>query len=463
MPTRRRPYTTKHARQTSRRVNESTLGTHVQRRTPQGQASHSRNRYAQAVVRRARIKRAITLVVLAAIVVGVAVAAGLFVFRTVVGGEMTLRDSNAAEALVPVKSEEPSYVLVTAELGAVAEPLETAGPDVILLARLDQKNGKLALVNVPAGLQVTTDNKSESIGSIAQAGDAELIAALSTNMKIDISHFLKVTSEDDLAGIVDALGGVTVDVTQAVDDPHAGHVCIPAGAQRLDGQAALVFMRADNLEYGAQDRLVNQLKVAVQVICELFSKSGAFATRLESIDSFFQTDYSYGDLEAINSWLGGVQPSDVSTALFPGDYAVVTNVTGVDEGRFVSSSSAIADLVKDLEDNVEMDVENMRKGELADPSSFTVEVQNGTSIEGAASAAADELRKAGFKVGDVGNAEQPVYGETLVVYKGSDTQGPARARAVINALGSGRAVDDSYYTLKSDVLLIIGSDNKPVS
>ena len=47
--------------------------------------------------------------------------------------------------------------LVTAELGAVAEPLEQAGPDVILLVRVDRENQALGMVIIPAGLQVATE------------------------------------------------------------------------------------------------------------------------------------------------------------------------------------------------------------------------------------------------------------------------------------------------------------------
>ena len=40
--------------------------------------------------------------------------------RGSVGSEMSLKDSDAHDALVEVRSDEPYYALVTAELGAVA-------------------------------------------------------------------------------------------------------------------------------------------------------------------------------------------------------------------------------------------------------------------------------------------------------------------------------------------------------
>ena len=461
MPQHRKTYTASRARRTSRQVHESTIGTHVVRPGASQSRTHARN---QAFARRARIRRAIIGIVAVVAVAGIAVAAGFLAFRGVLGGELTLRDSDAKDALVAVKSSEPSYTLVTVELGAVAQPLDTAGPDVILLMRLDSQDKTIALVNVPTGLQITYDNQSDSIASIASKSDAAAIEALSTLAKIDISHIVKIQSEDDVKGLVSALGGVQVDVRQEIDDPHAGSVCIKTGNQTLEGDAALTFLRATNLEYGLEDRSVNQLDFAAQVLSKVFSNEGSLATRLDAIAKFLQTDYSLGDIESIGSWLGGVEVSAISTAVLPGYYTVSTNAASTDESRYISTSSEVAELIGKLEGDEHVSASSIGSADLVSPSSFTVSVQNGTTIEGAASSVASLLKAAGFKVGDVGNAETPIYEETIVVYKGNDDLGLSRAKTVIEELGVGRAVDASaYYTFDSDVLLIIGADNKPVA
>lgn len=463
MPKHRKAYSARKSRRTTRRVREQTVGTHVAR---EGQSERRRpvSARAESMARRARIRRIAAIVGIVAAVVAVAVGAGFMAFRGAVGGALSLKGSDASDALVAVKTGEPSYALVTVELGAVAEPLDNGGPDVVLLARLDPESGTLALVNVPVGLQITTDNRSDSLDSIADSGDAALIGALSTFAKIDISHIVKIAGADDVAGLVDALGGIEVDVPQTVDDPHAGSVVIAQGRQVLDGEEALVFLRATNLEYGAEDRLDNQLDFAAAVVESLFSGSGSFAARLDAVGPFIQTDYALSDLEALESWLGGVGAGDIQRAVLPGYYMAVTNVDSAAGSRYVSTSSEVAELVADLENGSDISSIGVDDVSTVAPSSFTVEVQNGTSVEGAASAAADELKAAGFKVGDVGNAEQPVFDETLVVYKGSDAQGLSRAKTVIEAYGLGRAVDGSaYYSFDADVLLIIGADNKPVA
>jgi LCP family protein required for cell wall assembly len=395
-------------------------------------------------------------------VIGIAVGVGFLVFRGTVGGQFALKDSDAKEVLVTTRSDEPDYVLISAELGSVAAPLDNGGPDVFLLARLDKQNKTFTLINLPESLQITMDNRSESLASIANSGDAALIRALNTLAKIEISHIVKV-DEAGLLNIIEALGGVTVDVDQVVDDPHAGSVYLTAGKQTLEGESALTYLRATNLKYGLDDQLVHQLKFAASLFESLFSAQGGFATRLDSIGSMFQTDYSLADLEDLDSWLSGISAQDITCLTAPGYFTVVTNVTGTDGERYVTTAADMASLIEQLDKGEQPTSSRIDEVGSVASSSFVVDVQNGTITEGAASAAANLLREKGFSIGDVGNAEQPVYEETLVVYRPGD-EGLARAKTVIDALGVGRAVEaSSYYSFDHDVLVVIGADNKPVA
>ena len=98
--------------------------------------------------------------------------------------------------------------------------------------------------------------------------------------------------------------------------------------------------------------------------------------------------------------------------------------------------------------------------ETVDPASFTIEVRNGASITGAATATTEKLAKLGFKVEKSGNADHQIYEQTLVIY--DKDNGLERAQTVINALGVGRAVKgQGYYEYDTDVLVILGGDYKP--
>lgn len=500
MSPRSRSYSSKHSKRTTRQVRESTIGTHVERdgrasgrsarasaasdvRTArrasrsrvdtiapspaggEGRAERrqrvSRRRFTEQVQHRARSRRIAAGAVAVIVVVGIALVAGFLAFRGSVGSEIALRDSDAASALVSVRSDEPYYLLLAAELGAVAEPLQHAGPDVILLARVDRTDRTLALVNIPPGLQVATESGSKRIADLALQGDAALIGAVANFAKVDISHFVKVV-DGGVAGIVDALGGIEVDIDQVIDDPHAGDVYLPVGTYTLNGNSALAYLRADNLKLGVSDQMANQVMFAALLIEKLFSADGSFAARMDAIGPYFQTDLSLGDIESLQGWLKDVPASAITCVALPGYLTEVTGVVDTGDALFVGSSDDMASIIAALEAGMAPEANLSDEVQAADSASFTVEVQNGTDIAGAGAVTGDSLAAAGFNVAGVGNAEQPVYDETLVVYKGAE--GPARAKAVIDALGIGRAVNgEVYYSFASDILVIIGYDYKPIA
>lgn len=457
----RTTYTPRRSTRRSRQVREQTIGSHVARGATGRRVSHGPS-YAEGIARKANARRIIVIVIVAVAIIGIAVAAGMMAFRGVLGSQMSLKNSDAAEALVAAKEGEPSFVLVNVELGEAAAPLDNNGPDVFMLVRLDPQKESLALIYVPATLQITVGNQSDALSDLAAKGDAAIIGALVTFAKIDIAHYVKM-SEADVVGFIDALGGIEIDVPEVIDDPRAGSIYLEQGRQTLDGQAALVFLRATNIKLGEESRVVNRLNFASHMVEKLFSSSGSFASRLETVAPFFQTDLAVSDFEAIDGWLGGVSANDIACTSMPGYTTEVTDVTGQGGGRFIGSASSWQELLGKLEEGQDVGSVGAVDTSGIDAGSFTVEVQNGTSIEGAAGITADALKAQGFNVVAVGNAEQPVYDETLVVYK-ETAEEAARAQAVVDALGVGRRVEGSYYySFDTDILVIIGADLKPVS
>lgn len=419
----------------------------------------SRRQYVETVQHRARKRRFGLGIVIVAVAVAIAVGAGFLAFRGSLGSGIALRDSDASQALVSVHSDEPYYALIAVELGAVAKPLEHAGPDVLLLAYVDRANKSLSLVGIPAGLQVSAEGGARRIADLAERGDAALIAAVSSFAKVDISHYVKVPL-GGVEGIVDALGGIDVNVDQVIDDPHAGDVYLPAGEYTLNGASALTYLRADNLRFDAVDQQQHQVDFAALLFAKLFSSEGNFATRLDSISPYFQTDLSLGDVEGLQAMLRDVPSSAISRTALPGYLTEVTGVTATADPLFIASADDMAAIIASIESGEVPDVTSALDVKPADPASFTVEVQNGTNITGAAGVTSELLAGAGFNVVKSGNAEQPVYDETLVIYK--DAEGPARAKAVIDSLGYGRAISgEIYYSFEPDILVIVGADYKP--
>ena len=366
---RKKGFTAKQSKRTSRKMSESTYGTHVARGThTRGRAqnassvsfSNSRassrasrgvvdtitpktasgesaaayrrrsnqRRYIEDVQRKAKRRRFLTFAIAAILVIGVAVGAGVLAFRGTVGAGMSLGDSDAKSALVAAKDGEASYTLIAVDLGAVAYPLARSGPDVLILARIDEARGKLTLINIPPDLRVTlNDNEYHRLYEAANSGDAALIEAVSKFAAVPVSHYVKL-SQQNFLDMIEQLGGVDVDVSQVIDDPHAGDVYISAGSQTLSGDTALTFLRATNLKLGVLDQMNNQLDFATSLLGKIFRDEGqvGFSALLGSIDSFFQTDYSFDDIVKLQSWLKDVPSESIVKVTVPGYTQAVTGV-----------------------------------------------------------------------------------------------------------------------------------------
>ncbi len=84
---------------------------------------------------------------------------------------------------------------------------------------------------------------------------------------------------------------------------------------------------------------------------------------------------------------------------------------------------------------------------------ITVEVLNGTRVNGLARRVTRELRRRGIDVVYFGTTERA--DSTLVIARRSDTEA---ARAVQRALGSGAVIDEPSPQLLLDVTVVLGPD-----
>lgn len=493
-------FTTTQSRLTSRRMRSATLGTHIPRRghtssrhmnadsvgfsnsrknkrasrgvvdtilpsTASRESSSdyarrvSRREFTQEIQRKARVRRIVVVAVALVVVIAVAIGVGAATFLGSLDSKIGLKNSDAKTALTAAKAGEPWYALLSADLGAASATAEVEGPDALLLARVDGSSRAVTLISLPANLQVMlSDGKAHPLREAALQGDAALISAVASFAGVSISHYAK-TDDDGIKGLVDALGGIEIDVKQEVDDPTAGDTYLSAGVQTLDGNASLTYLRAKNFKNGIEDQTNNQRLFFATLAARMLESGGGlpFASLLDSVGGYLQTDLGATSVLELADKLGGIAASSVLGAQVPGYETTRDNVT-----YYVSSSNAWTAMMKLVSDGLAPVVDKAATSQV-DRGSFTVEVRNGAQITGGAAQISTLLKEAGFNVTEVGNATDAAsYPETLVVYDGEAHK--AQAEEVIAALGAGRAVASAgYYTYTTDVLVILGKDWKPVS
>lgn len=118
--------------------------------------------------------------------------------------------------------------------------------DVIML--LHVADGRLQMVSLPRDLRVgIPGHGSDRINAAYAFGGPDLLVqTVKEATGLPVHHYMEVRFSD-FAGVVDALGGVTIEFPHASRDGKSGLVA-EAGSQRLDGASAVAYVRSRSLE-----------------------------------------------------------------------------------------------------------------------------------------------------------------------------------------------------------------------
>jgi LCP family protein required for cell wall assembly len=115
--------------------------------------------------------------------------------------------------------------------------------DTMLVLRMDSKGA--TMLSIPRDLYVTIadSGRKRKINAAFNGGPQNLVNTVSQALDIPIHHYLEVDFVS-FAGLVDALGGVTIDFPHPAYDANSGLFVKHGGAVELNGTQALAYVRA---------------------------------------------------------------------------------------------------------------------------------------------------------------------------------------------------------------------------
>ena len=404
--------------------------------------------YLKRSVAAGRRRKAIVGAALAAVVLVVACVAACFVYLGNIGSRLVISDGGAlSDALAPAEDTQG-----TAEYTVLAASFDDPGAiEAVALVRTDTASGQATVVAIPGAVTLPDDTQTLS-DAYAQGGDAALVQAVENLAGVQAVHYAR-TDAAGLEGLVDALGGVNVTLDSDVTDPDAGDMMLSAGAQIINGQQALFLCRANDFDQPDETRAAHMAQVAAGMLSKMSTLNGiGYYLEMDKIANCLKTDMNVRALGSFVQSLRGLELGSVMSGAMPVQSSTSNGVRVVSVER--DSWTSMMERVKQGQTPKES-LEDVVAS--VDVNSFTITVNNGGGIEGAAAQAASMLEDGGFKVDTVGNANMQVYDETLVIYKDEELE--QQANAVVALLGHGRAVWDSiHYTFDTDVLVVIGSD-----
>lgn len=127
--------------------------------------------------------------------------------------------------------------------GEGREHVEGARSDTIMILNIEGDRSRMLSLNRDLWVQNPATGEMGRINATYRQGPENLIRAITVNFEIPIDRYVEIDFTS-FAGVVDALGGIDLEVAHPAFD-HASGLHIPeAGTVHLDGDQALAYVRS---------------------------------------------------------------------------------------------------------------------------------------------------------------------------------------------------------------------------
>ena len=264
--------------------------------------------------------------------------------------------------------------------------------------------------------------------------------------------------------IVDLIEGITVDVPFPLLDneyptENYGYtrIYIPAGLQHMDGRTALQYARSrhgdPHSDFGRNQRQ-QQILMALRgralnldLLADLVFGSEAATQLLSEFGDTFGTDMPKSTLFSLARLASKIDPDNIESYAL--DWHCLADDPDPNSYDLIPSMACVYDLVDKMQNNP-----TERK---LDEESARVYVLNGTIRPGLAGRTHDYLKRQGFTVVGVGNADTDTYTRTLVLDNADHTFTRELLVELLGADPDGVELELSY-TPDADIVIILGED-----
>lgn len=316
--------------------------------------------------------------------------------------------------------------------------------DTIILASIKPSEKRVALISIPRDLAVPVENmgwrKINNVNAFAEAkspGSGGL--ALSQTVKdvfgTPIDYYLTI----DFAGfkkIIDDLGGIQINVENTFDDykyPILGneeapwdqrweYLHIEKGEQIMNGDLALKYVRSrhalgvegsDFARSKRQQKVLEAVKQKVISLNTLFKPSLIYKI-IEDINNNYSTNLKVWEIIKLWGIVKDIKNENIyNRVLDNSSGGLLVDAQGEDGAYILSPRSGDFSEIQYLTNNIFTDAPATDKEKVKEEKA-TVEVRNGTWINGLASKVALDLEKYGFDIVRIGNSNQQNFQKSVI-------------------------------------------------
>ncbi len=351
--------------------------------------------------------------------------------------------------------------VVVALFGLTQRTTEPARTDTILVLTLDPARRQASLLSVPRDLWV--DIPSYGYGKLAIAyevgGPRLAVYTLQRELGIPIDYYAALTFTG-FTRLVDALGGVTIDVPQELKD--AQYPCltttaycpidIKPGVQHLDGATALEFVR-ERHAFAQQDlaRVQDQQAFLAALRHQALTPSTLLRAPglLPLVRRELITDLPYNALPSLGLAYARVPQTRVT-------HAYIDIASGLVQSGWSSDGQSI--LRPATPDGIPALVRRLTHDPALGRADAGVTVWDGSGTAGLAASVGTALRRDGFIVVGVGSTPHAGRTRTVVV---RNTLVPGAVDDVTQALGRmlhAPVLTRPEHGARTPIVVLLGSD-----
>ncbi len=365
-----------------------------------------------------------------------------------------------------------------------SEGNELTRTDTIEIVTIDPKTKSAGILGIPRDLWVEIPGKrggafKDRINTALVYGQDErypegpvglMKEVLQNNLHIKIDHYV-LLDFNGFRKIIDALGGIDVDVPEEVYDPYYSETEKPGdykpqhfypGKQHMDGDTALVYSRirfsSDDL-----DRIQRQQRVIFATIAKAKSVDVLknAMTLWKQYKDAIQTDISDPLVPGYARLAKQVEDSNSIHAVSLGS-ATVPYITPQGADVLLGSPEAMQKII----DSIFSDQTSPDALGTATPEPVMVQVQNGTTTDQLAAHVADYIASKGYPVDDL-NATNVFDGQTHFESEILDIDGKHAKNAYLLAswlkipvsqVRTATSAERTKISGNPDVVVILGSD-----
>lgn len=225
-------------------------------------------------VLRSKLRLVIFVLLLVGIFTGGFAAANNYIWPWIIGSDEPNNDPSEAEEILELPG-------VNVLLMGVDERTKDKSKrtDTMILANINNEDKRISLLSIPRDTKVTLPRYGvQKINSANFHGGSELaMKTVSELTGVQVDYYI-TTNFNGFKDIVDALGGVTINVEEPMyrhENAYGGayDINLPKGEQRLDGNKALMYARYRNYALGDITRTERQLKLLTAIGEEVMQPS----------------------------------------------------------------------------------------------------------------------------------------------------------------------------------------------